>query len=102
MQGSRQLYLLSDSSHSKTNTKSENLSLSNDSSCTRVARDELVLEPDKKSLTSKSLKHKTGRKEVTVAPSVFSGKETASDGPDIAQPVVIPAVKPTLDHSLLI
>ena len=50
----------------------------------------------------KSLKHKTGWKEVTVAPSlVFLAKnQVASDGPSIVQPVVIPALKPTLDHSL--
>ena len=52
--------------------------------------------------TFKSLKHKTGWKKVTVAPSsVFLAKnQPASDGPDIVQSVVIPALKPTLDHSL--
>ena len=52
--------------------------------------------------TFKSLKHKTGWKEVTVAPSsVFLAKnQLASDGPSIVQLVVIPALKPTLDHSL--
>ena len=51
--------------------------------------------------TFKSLKHKTGWK-VTVAPSsVFLAKnQLASDGPSIVQPEVIPALKPTLDHSL--
>ena len=50
----------------------------------------------------KSLKHKTGWKEVTVAPSsVFLAKnQLDSDGPSIVQPVVIPARKSTLDHSL--
>ena len=50
----------------------------------------------------KSLKHKTGWKEVTVAPSsVFLAKnQLASDGPSIVQPVVISALKPVLDHSL--
>ena len=49
--------------------------------------------------TFKSLKHKTGWKEVTVAPSsVFLAKnQLALDGPSIVQPVVIPALKPTLD-----
>ena len=49
--------------------------------------------------TFKSLKHKTGWKEVTVAPStVFLAKnQLASDGPNVVQPVVIPALKPTLD-----
>ena len=52
--------------------------------------------------TFKSLKPKTGWKEVTVTPSsVFVAKnQLASDGPSIVQPVVIPAVKPTLDDSL--
>ena len=41
--------------------------------------------------TFKSLKHKTGWKEVTVAPSsVFLSKnQLASDGPNVVQPVVI-------------
>ena len=52
--------------------------------------------------TFKSLKHKTGWKEVTVASSsVFLAKnQLASDGPSIVQQVVIPALKPTLDQSL--
>ena len=52
--------------------------------------------------TFKSSKHKTGWKGVTVAPSlVFLAKnQLASDGPSIVQPVVIPALKPTLDYSL--
>ena len=52
--------------------------------------------------TFKSLKHRTGWKEVTVAPSsVFLAKnQVASDGPCIVQLVVIPALKPTLDHAL--
>ena len=52
--------------------------------------------------TFKSLKHKTGWKEVTVAPSsVFLSKnQLASDGPNVVQPVVIPALKPILDSSL--
>ena len=52
--------------------------------------------------TFKSLKHKSGWKEVTIAPSsVFLEKNhLASDGPDIVQPVVIPTLKPTLNHSL--
>ena len=51
--------------------------------------------------TFRSLKHKTGWKEVTVAPSsVFLAKnQLASDGPEIVQPVVFPALKPSLDHS---
>ena len=51
--------------------------------------------------TFKSLKHKTGWKEVTVAPSsdFLAKNQLASDGPSIVQPVVIPALKPTLDHS---
>ena len=52
--------------------------------------------------TFKSLKHKAGWKEVTVAPSsVFLSKnQLASDGPNVVQPVVIPALKPILDSSL--
>ena len=52
--------------------------------------------------TFRSLKHKTGWKEVTVSPSsVFLAKnQLASDGPSIVQPVVIPALKPSLDQSL--
>ena len=51
--------------------------------------------------TFKSLKHKTGWKEITVAPSsVFLAKnQLASDGPGIIQPAVIPALKSILDHS---
>ena len=52
--------------------------------------------------TFKSLKHKTGWKEVTVAPSTvfLAENQLASDGPNVLQPVVIPALKPTLDSSL--
>ena len=52
--------------------------------------------------TFKSLKHKAGWKEVTVAPSsVFLSKnQLASDGPNVVQPVVIPALKPILDSCL--
>ena len=52
--------------------------------------------------TFKSLKHKTGWKDVTATPSsVFLTKnQLASDGHNIVQPVVIPALKPDLDHSL--
>ena len=53
--------------------------------------------------TFKSLKRKTGWKEVTVTPSVFLAKyQIISDGPDIAQLVVMLALKPTLDHSLTV
>ena len=45
--GTRQLYLLSNSSHPKVDTKNENLSMQNGSSSLRVARDELVLGPDR-------------------------------------------------------
>ena len=50
----------------------------------------------------RSLKHKTGWKEVTVTPaSVFLAKnQLASDGPEVVQPVVIPALKPSLDDSM--
>ena len=50
----------------------------------------------------RSLKHKTGWKEVTVSPSlVFLAKNgLASDGPEVVQPVVIPALKASLDHSM--
>ena len=52
--------------------------------------------------TFRSLKHKSGWKEITVSPSsVFLAKnQLASDGPSIVQPVVIPALKPSLDQSL--
>ena len=52
--------------------------------------------------TFKSLKHKTGWKEVTVAPStVFLAKnQLALDGPSVVQSVVIPTLKPTLDQPL--
>ena len=52
--------------------------------------------------TFKSLKPKTGWKEVTVAPSsVFLAKNhLTSDGPSIVQLVVSPALKPILDQSL--
>ena len=52
--------------------------------------------------TFRSLKHRTGWKEVTVSPSsVFLAKnQPASDGPEIVQPVVIPALKHSLDHSM--
>ena len=52
--------------------------------------------------TFRSLKHKTGWKEVTVSPSsVFLAKnQLASDGLEVVQPVVIPALKPSLDHSI--
>ena len=50
----------------------------------------------------RSLKPKTGRKEVTVSPSpAFSVKnQLASNGLEVVQPVFIPALKPTLHHSL--
>ena len=49
-----------------------------------------------------SLKHKTGWKEVTVSPSlVFVAKnQLASDGLEVVELVVIPALKPSLDHSM--
>ena len=52
--------------------------------------------------TFRSLKHKSSWKEITVSPSsVFLAKnQLASDGPSIIQPVVIPALKPSLDQSL--
>ena len=52
--------------------------------------------------TFRSLKHKTGWKEVIVFPSsVFLAKnQLASDGPEVVQPVVIPALKPSLNHSM--
>ena len=52
--------------------------------------------------TFRSLKHKSGWKEITVSPSsVFLAKnQLALDGPSIIQPVVIPALKPSLDQSL--
>ena len=52
--------------------------------------------------TFRSLKHKTGWKKVTVSPSsVFLAKnQLASDGPEVVQPVVIPALKPSLDLSM--
>ena len=52
--------------------------------------------------TFRSLKHKSGWKEITVSPSsVFLAKnQLASDGPSIIQPVVIPALIPSLDQSL--
>ena len=48
------------------------------------------------SWTFRSLKHKTGWKEVTISPfSPFLDKnQLASDGPEVVQPVVIPALKP--------
>ena len=50
--------------------------------------------------TFKSLKHRTGWKKITVAPSsVFWQK--LSDGSDV-QRMVIPALKPSLHHSLKI
>ena len=52
--------------------------------------------------TFRSLKHKTGWKEVTVSPSsAFLAKtQLASDGPEVVQLVVVPALKPSLDHSM--
>ena len=52
--------------------------------------------------TFRSLKHKTGWKEVTVSPSsVFLAKnQLASEGPEVVEPVVIPALKPSLDSSM--
>ena len=52
--------------------------------------------------TFRSLKHKTGWKEVTVSPSsVFLAKnQLASDGLEVVQPVVISGLKPSLDHSM--
>ena len=50
----------------------------------------------------RSLNHKTGWKEETVVPSsAFLAKnQLASDGPEVVQPVVIPVLKPSLDHSM--
>ena len=52
--------------------------------------------------TFRSLKHKTGWKEVTVSPSsvLLAKNQQASDGPEVVQPVVIPAFKPSMSEDM--
>ena len=52
--------------------------------------------------TFRSLKHKTGWQKVTVSPSskFLAKNQLTSDSPITVQPVVIPALQPTLDQTL--
>ena len=77
MGGTRRLCLLSNSSHSKSDTKNENLCLSNDSSSPRVARDELGLGPDRPI-------HKT-----TIAPTSFGKPPETAIQSEVSQKPII-------------
>ena len=74
--GTRRLCLLSNSSHSKNDSKNENLCLPNDCSSPRVARDELILGPDRLFHKTSTTTSTLGNSSQTTIQSKVSSKST--------------------------